>query len=400
MKRLASFLPELVKWALPRRHLTRSVAGASGGTGAPNGLRIAVAVQAIDRLGGKERDALAIARGLAARGHEITILTRSARLPVPTGIALRITGGAGWTNHALARNFARAVAAVRNAGQFDALLSFDKLRDADAYYAADVCFADRAHGAKAWLPRSIGYAGLEAECIGAGGPDILFLCRRQADEYRRHYRVEADRAVVLPPMIHDSGRDGFYERRAAIRRSFGIPDSATLAASVAVYPRQKGIDRSIAALREVPQLHLLAVGLNDVASSKALAAKQGLGARAHFCGYRDDIGDILGAADLMLHPARVENTGLVILESLLAGVPVIASAACGFAEYIECFGAGTVLAEPFDAAAYIAAIRAALEPNRLAELRRRARDSAPQLRAQGGLERIVDVIEDRLARRL
>ncbi len=363
------------------------------------GSRIALAVQALDVLGGKERDALAIAGGLAARGHEVTILTRSARLQIPPGIAVRLTGTIGWTNHGRALHFARAVATARSADGFDALISFDKLRDAEAYYAADVCLAGRARGLKAWLPRYAAYARLESDCFGADGPDILFLCRKQADEYRRHYSVDADRAVVLPPMIHGSERHGFYEKRAAVRQSFGIPASATLAASVAVYPEQKGVDRTIAALRDIPELHLLAVGLKDAASATALAAKQGLDARACFFGHRDDVADILGAADLMLHPARLENTGLVILESLLAGVPVIASAACGFAEYIARFGAGIVLAEPFDAGQYVAAIRAAIEPNTLAEMKRLARHSAPQLRAEGGLDRILDVIEDALDRR-
>ena len=363
------------------------------------GSPIALAVQALDVLGGKERDALAIAGGLAARGHEVTILTRSARLQIPPGIAVRLTGTIGWTNHGRALHFARAVATARSADGFDALISFDKLRDAEAYYAADVCLAGRALGLKAWLPRYAAYARLESDCFGADGPDILFLCRKQADEYRRHYSVDADRAVVLPPMIHGSERHGFYEKRAAVRQSFGIPASATLAASVAVYPEQKGVDRTIAALRDIPELHLLGVGLKDAASATALAAKQGLDARACFFGHRDDVADILGAADLMLHPARLENTGLVILESLLAGVPVIASAACGFAEYIARFGAGIVLAEPFDAGQYVAAIRAAIEPNTLAEMKRLARHSAPQLRAEGGLDRILDVIEDALDRR-
>lgn len=362
------------------------------------GLRIAVAIGTLDTLGGKERDALAIAGGLAARGHDVTILTRSAGLQIPSDITVRQTGTKGWTNHGQAQHFARAVAALRGTGHFDAVLSFDKLRDADAYYAADVCFVERMQGLKTWLPRYASYANLESECFGAGGPDILFLCRKAANEYRRHYNFDADRAVVLPPMIHDSGRQNFYERREAIRQSLGIPVHAMLAASVAVYPRQKGVDRTVAALRNIPELHLLAAGLKDITSVNASAVKYGLEARTHFLGYRNDIADLLGAADLMLHPARVENTGLVILESLLAGVPVVASAACGFAEYIERFGAGIIVGEPFDTDEYVAAIRTAIEPNMLAALRDRARTSASQLRAEGGLDRILDVVEQILKR--
>ncbi|MGO9623972.1 MAG: hypothetical protein ACLP2Q_05905, partial [Steroidobacteraceae bacterium] len=71
----------------------------------PVALRIALAIQALDVLGGKERDALAIAGGLAARGHEVTILTRSAGLQIPPGIAVCLTGTIGWSNHSRARHF-------------------------------------------------------------------------------------------------------------------------------------------------------------------------------------------------------------------------------------------------------------------------------------------------------
>ena len=371
----------------------------SSSAGRPVILRILIAIQALENLGGKERDALAIAGGLAARGHTVSIATRSARLTVPAEVTLRLVDAGAWSNHGRARRFAVAIAELRSSEDFDAVLSFEKLQHADVYYAADVCFARRKLGVRGLLPRYARYRRLERACFGPAGPDNLFLCRAQADEYQRHYRIAPDRASILPPMIHPTGRRDFYARRAEIRQEFGIPETATLAVSVAVYAEQKGIDRSVAALREIPDLHLLAVGLKNDASIKALAAELNLTDRVRLCGHRDDIPDILGAADLMLHPARLENTGLVILEGMLAGVPVIASGGCGFAEYIVRFGAGTVLSEPFDAAEYVAAIRAALRPDRLAELRQSARASAPQLLAEGGLDPILDVVERALARR-
>ena len=365
-------------------------------------MRIAVAVARLSALGGKERDALAIAGGLAARGHSVTILTRAASLQVPPGVVVwLVTDVVGWTNHARTRRFARAVAEARRTGSFDAIVSFEKLEEADAYYAADVCFAGQAGYLKRLLPRYATYAWLEAHCFGAAGPDILFLCRKQESEYRQHYRLAPGRATVLPPMIHPTSEKRFYERRAEIRADFGIPETAILAVSVAVYPKTKGVDRSILALHEIPKLHLVIAGLkeNQVAFAKAIAARAGVADRTCLIGHRNDIPDILGAADLMLHPARVENTGLVILESLLAGTPVIASARCGFSEYIEHFDAGIVIAEPFNSGAYLNAIRKALEPNTLTELKLRARASAPRLRAEGGLERILDAVESALTRR-
>ena len=363
-----------------------------------SGLNVAVAVQALEILGGKERDALAIAGGLAARGHCVTILTRSARLDAPKDVTVRSIAAGGWSNHVRARRFAEAVAALR--GQFDALLTFDRIADADAYYAADVCFAPRARGLHALMPRYATYARLEAACFASGGPDILFLCRKQEREYRRYYDLDAGRISILPPMLHPSAGKDFYEARATVRKRFDIPESSPLAVSVAVYPEQKGVDRTIAALQHIPDLHLLAVGLKDTATMHALARQHDVASRTRLYGYTHEVADILGSADLMLHPARVENTGLVIVESLMAGTPVIASAACGFAEYIERFDAGAVVAEPFDAQQFLAAIRTAIDPPRLAELKRHARDSAPLLNAEGGLERILDAIEQVLARRI
>jgi len=363
-------------------------------------LRILIAIQALENLGGKERDALAIAGGLAARGHAVSLVTRSARLAVPAEVTLRLFDAEAWSNHNRARRFAAAVAELRHSRDFDVVLSFEKLEHADAYYAADVCFARRKVGLRGLLPRYATYRRLEQACFGPDGPDILFLCRAQADEYRRYYPIPPDRSVVLPPMIHQTGRQEFYARRAEIRREFGIPAAAPLAVSVAVYAEQKGIDRSILALREIPGLHLLAVGLKNDASVKALAARLNLTDRVRLSGHRDDIPDILGAADLMLHPARTENSGLVILEGLLAGVPVIVTGGCGFAEYVERYNAGTVLSEPFDPAKYVAAVRAGLAADALRESRERARAAAPQLLAEGGLDPILDVVEHRLARRL
>jgi hypothetical protein len=42
---------------------------------------------------------------------------------------------------------------------------------------------------------------------------------------------------------------------------------------------------------------------------------------------------LLGA-DLLIHPAYNENTGTVLLEALVAGLPVLTTAVCGYAHYI------------------------------------------------------------------
>ena len=55
----------------------------------------------------------------------------------------------------------------------------------------------------------------------------------------------------------------------------------------------------------------------------------------------------MAAADLLVHPARYDTAGTVILEGIVNGLPVITTAACGYARHVEAANAGSVLKEPF-----------------------------------------------------
>ena len=73
----------------------------------------------------------------------------------------------------------------------------------------------------------------------------------------------------------------------------------------------------------------------------------GIAERVSFLGGRDDVPALLQAADGLVLPAHDENTGTAILESAAAGLPVLATANCGYADYVERAGAGIVTPTPF-----------------------------------------------------
>jgi UDP-glucose:(heptosyl)LPS alpha-1,3-glucosyltransferase len=72
---------------------------------------------------------------------------------------------------------------------------------------------------------------------------------------------------------------------------------------------------------------------------------------------------LLLAADLLVHPARSEAAGMVLLEALVAGLPVVVSGVCGYAGHIAAAGAGIVLPEPFSEVGFDKALTRALAPN-------------------------------------
>jgi UDP-glucose:(heptosyl)LPS alpha-1,3-glucosyltransferase len=55
---------------------------------------------------------------------------------------------------------------------------------------------------------------------------------------------------------------------------------------------------------------------------------------------------------VLAHPARVDVTAAVILEALINGLPVVATAECGFAHHIEEADAGKIVPPPFDGATF------------------------------------------------
>ena len=67
----------------------------------------------------------------------------------------------------------------------------------------------------------------------------------------------------------------------------------------------------------------------------------------------------------MLHPARQEAAGIVILESIVSCLPIIVSGNCGYSSYVNTASAGVVLAEPFDQNSYNQTIEKALENSTL-----------------------------------
>ena len=67
----------------------------------------------------------------------------------------------------------------------------------------------------------------------------------------------------------------------------------------------------------------------------------------HFLGGRDDVTRFLIAADLMIHPAYSEGAGIVLLEAMMFGLPVLTNEVCGYAEHVGRAKAGIVISEPF-----------------------------------------------------
>ena len=152
-----------------------------------------------------------------------------------------------------------------------------------------------------------------------------------------------------------------------MRTGLDLADDDWVWLSIGVQLRTKGIDRAVAALIEFPNARLLIAGLSDTNRASIKLAKHaqhlGVSSRITWLGHREDIHHLMAAADLLVHPARYDTTGTVILEGVVNGLPVITTAACGYARHVEAANAGSVLKEPFRFSLFVAALRRASDPS-------------------------------------
>ena len=142
----------------------------------------------------------------------------------------------------------------------------------------------------------------------------------------------------------------------AKRQTWGLPEGVTLGlfAGNAQTPR-KNLDTVLRALAQVPDLQVVVAGTTTGTTYPQLVASLDLSKRVHFLEHRSDVPELMKAVDLLVFPSRYEPFGLVVIEAMAAGLPVITAATTGAAEIItpEC---GIVLSEPDDIQALAGAL--------------------------------------------
>ena len=326
-------------------------------------------------FGGLTRDMLAIARECRARGHRVRVYAGECRGDAPADIDLRIIPASTktpLTNPGKNRRFAAQLSRVVAEFAPHLVVGFNKMPGLDLYYAADDCFADKCEE-RGWLyqltPRARQSMAFERAVFGVqSSTDIMLIAPKQLAIFRRFYGTPAARMTLLPPGISRDriAGDDAPARRRNFRRQWRLNDDDTLLLAVGSGYQTKGVDRTLAAFASLPsawreRAHLFIVGGGKAPPLEKMARRLGVHSRVRFTGGRTDVPEFLLAADVLIHPARQEAGGIVLLEALVAGLPVIATDVCGYAPYLTQAGLGCVLASPFEQPALNRALREFVE---------------------------------------
>lgn len=331
--------------------------------------------------GGLQRNFLNIAKSCHERGHEVHAYVGQWEGDLPEWLNCHQLGLHGLSNHARARNFSRSLTAALLSRQTDVVVGFNRLPGLDVYYAADPCFAQKSyedHGRWfRWTARYRTYAAYEKAVYGKGSStQILAVSEAQVPHFRKWYETPEERFHVLPPGISRDRMAGenAASLRAGLRSHLGIRDDEHVLLMVGSGFRTKGVDRAVTMLAQLPasmrqRTYLVVVGSDDPAPYKKIATQVGVDGRVIFFDGRDDIPSFLQAADGLVHPAYHENTGNVLLEAVIAGLPVLATDVCGYAPYILRADAGLVHESPFEVSRFARQVEELLVSPRRAEWR-------------------------------
>lgn len=150
-----------------------------------------------------------------------------------------------------------------------------------------------------------------------------------------------------------------------------VPEDAPVLLGVGRLVPQKGYDTAVRAFADIharrPEAVLVILGEGPERESlERLSRDLGLGESLRLPGRAGDVAAWLERADLFLHPARWEGFGLVLLEAMLASLPVVATRVSAIPEVVA-DGETGVLVEPDDPAALAGALERVLFSAELAQ---------------------------------
>ncbi len=312
--------------------------------------------------GGLQRDFMAIASECLTRGHQVDVFTLHWQGDIPVGMNVHILDVPGLTNHGRYQHFSKILQSFFENKSYDLVVGFNKIEGLDVYFAADPCYEEKVRHFRSGLYRLTGryrcFSSFEKKIFSPqSDTDILALTQSQIADFKKHYGTQDLRFHLIPPWVKQDRRPPlkYEEIRRGLRQEFSVDKDEKLVLFLGSGFQVKGLDRAMHAISALAQeeqkkIHVVIVGHDNIKPFEKLAHSLSLYSAVHFLGGRKDIPRFLFGADLLLHPAYSESAGIVLLEATIAGLPVLTTAACGYAYHVIAANAGVVLPEPFQQA--------------------------------------------------
>lgn len=181
---------------------------------------------------------------------------------------------------------------------------------------------------------------------------LIALTPRVRADLERFYGVDPSLVDVLPNGFSSGDFNVGLHRtyRRLLRGKLGLPEDAWVVLFVANEWERKGFLPLLEAVARLKDrtVHVVAVGNLPKAFLVKQAEKLGMSGRVHMVGASAGVHCWFGMADVFALPTVYEAWGMVIVEALAAGLPVLTSRCAGAAVAVKDAFSGLLLEDPTD----------------------------------------------------
>lgn len=231
-------------------------------------------------------------------------------------------------------------------------ISFSKISGFDFYYAADSCFASRNKNfLKNLSPRYQFFHKEEYQIFNPKSKTkILSISRKENEIYKSIYKTPDNKFIFIPPYIDkkffiESKNESFFSSKYFKKNN-------KLLIFIGSGFKTKGLDRAIIAFSNLPlkirnNFNFAIFGKDNEKKYRKIIAHYGLEDSIQIFHGHDNVPQLMREAKALIHPARYENTGLILIEALSQNLPIITTDNCGYSSYVENDKKSIVLSSPF-----------------------------------------------------
>lgn len=291
-------------------------------------MHLALSNHGLRNSGGIERYALTLVRGLHARGIKPVFAAKAFDQSLPEygwvdPVRVRMTGVPGKLRDFW---FDRRLRSLKRQGGWAPLIACNQTG------AADIAICGSNH--PAYLEAMGQHPGrinrwkiaLERDHL-TNARLIVAHSRGLAQQVQQHYGVAPGKIEVLyPPIDGDRFSTVPDARRMQLREGLGLPHDRAVFLLASTGHRRKGLDLLLDFFQTTRLPVMLAVAGRPIDAQ---------GPNLRYLGYRTDIEDVFRAVDFSAMASRYEPFGLVGIESVLCGTPVLVADNVGCAEVLK-----------------------------------------------------------------
>ncbi|MBN2627422.1 MAG: glycosyltransferase [Spirochaetales bacterium] len=170
-------------------------------------------------------------------------------------------------------------------------------------------------------------------------PLLAAISRSIGEEFSRHYGLPAENIRIIPNGVdtHVFTPEHRDRDHGDICSRLNFPPESVLVLFAGNEYHRKGLALIIEALALIPEkhVHLLVLGQDEKRDYAALADRRHVSEQVHFLGRQEGIEKFFAASVLFVLPVNYEPFGLVGIEALSCGTPVLVTEVGGFKDYVK-----------------------------------------------------------------